>query len=484
VANYYVDNSKPDGDGSINRPWNNVAAHISDLRPGDSMFVRGGSDAGARQDYREYVGITAANGCVGGTSANPITIANYRGEFIRMLPGPGVDAIFDIDLDYWVISGTDGDYHIEIDKDGDGSFGFDIDGDHNTVEYVEMHNGQYFMVDINGDGNVIDHCKIYDMDSGNPGTDAHGVFIRGSTSSDNVISNCEIYDCFGDCVQIYRDVDNGSDNVICNNRMYVTAANNLKAENAIDSKSGHRTLIYGNTIHGFRKPTAGSSDGQPIVLQEGTRDTQIYGNVFYDFSGSAVRIDVPTVVFRHNIIYDLSRQASVKNKNVIFVAVAGAEAEAYNNTIVGKYAAQTNVIRLVSRASLRMRNNIFEDTGRIQLGRGVTLDFDHNGWFNAAQTLDGAHDVVGTTATFVDKAKNDHHLQADSPCVNAGTDVGFPYSDTAPDLGAYEYEYEDEDEDSQQRIARCAEELRALAGDLRTIASKLKTCASELETCL
>jgi hypothetical protein len=127
-----------------------------------------------------------------------------------------------------------------------------------------------------------------------------------------------------------------------------------------------------------------------------------------------------------------------------------------------------------------MRNNVFEDTGRIQLGRGVTLDSDHNGWFNAAQTLDGVHDVVGTTATFVDKANSDYHLRADSPCVNAGTDVGFPYSDTAPDLGAYEYE----SHSTTNKIAQCIEELRAIASQLETCASKIDACVSKLETCL
>jgi len=40
---------------------------------------------------------------------------------------------------------------------------------------------------------------------------------------------------------------------------------------------------------------------------------------------------------------------------------------------------------------------------------------------------------------FVDSAGGDYHLIADSPCRNAGTDVGLPFNGTAPDMGAYEY---------------------------------------------
>jgi hypothetical protein len=446
VATYYVDSTVPGpGTGTIGDPWDDINSNVGTLLAGDVMYLRGGATAALRQNYTEHVDITAANGCVSGTSANPITIANYPGEFVRLMPGAGVGAILDINLDYWVISGTDSDYHIEIDKNGAGSFGFDIDGDHNTVEYLEMHNGQYFMVDINGDDNTMDHCKIYDMDSGTPGTDAHGVFIRGSTSSDNVISNCEIYDCLGDCVQIYRDVDNGYDNVICNNEMYVTAPNLLLAENAIDSKSGNRTLIYGNTMHGFRRPTAGSSDGQPIVLQEDTRDTQIYENVFYNFSGAAVRFDVPTVIFRNNVIYDLVDQATVSNQNVLFLALAAADVQAYNNTIVGRYTTGTNLIRIVSGAELGLHNNVFEDTGEIQ-NDGGTLTCDYNGWFNPEEVCSGAHDVTGTTAGFVDKAGNDYHLDDLSPCIDVGLDVGLSKNGTARDLGAYEWEAEPAEE--------------------------------------
>ena len=53
---------------------------------------------------------------------------------------------------------------------------------------------------------------------------------------------------------------------------------------------------------------------------------------------------------------------------------------------------------------------------------------------------------ISTDPLFVDPANGDYHLQADSPCIDAGTPVGAPATDlegtprdAAPDMGAYEW---------------------------------------------
>ncbi len=40
---------------------------------------------------------------------------------------------------------------------------------------------------------------------------------------------------------------------------------------------------------------------------------------------------------------------------------------------------------------------------------------------------------------FVDADNDDYHLTGDSPCIDAGTDVGMPFVGEAPDMGAFEY---------------------------------------------
>lgn len=50
----------------------------------------------------------------------------------------------------------------------------------------------------------------------------------------------------------------------------------------------------------------------------------------------------------------------------------------------------------------------------------------------------GTHYVTGDPL-FVDPASGDFHLQASSPAINHGLDVGLPYAGSAPDIGAYEF---------------------------------------------
>jgi predicted outer membrane repeat protein len=47
---------------------------------------------------------------------------------------------------------------------------------------------------------------------------------------------------------------------------------------------------------------------------------------------------------------------------------------------------------------------------------------------------------IETDPLFVDYDNGDYHLQANSPCVDAGTDIGLPYYGDAPDMGCFEYQ--------------------------------------------
>ena len=48
-------------------------------------------------------------------------------------------------------------------------------------------------------------------------------------------------------------------------------------------------------------------------------------------------------------------------------------------------------------------------------------------------------DNIDTDPLFVDAVNGDYHLQATSPCIDAGTDIGLSFTGTAPDMGCFEY---------------------------------------------
>ncbi len=52
---------------------------------------------------------------------------------------------------------------------------------------------------------------------------------------------------------------------------------------------------------------------------------------------------------------------------------------------------------------------------------------------------EGTHNI-NTDPLFVNAAQNDFHLTENSPCVDAGTDIGYEYLGMAPDMGCYEFD--------------------------------------------
>jgi hypothetical protein len=86
--------------------------------------------------------------------------------------------------------------------------------------------------------------------------------------------------------------------------------------------------------------------------------------------------------------------------------------------------------------------------GDLSAANGLVEDsgfHHHTGWEGHGLAIDkGASQVsnISVAPMFVEPAVPDAILQPGSPCIDAGVDVGLPYSGGAPDMGAVEYEPE------------------------------------------
>lgn len=65
------------------------------------------------------------------------------------------------------------------------------------------------------------------------------------------------------------------------------------------------------------------------------------------------------------------------------------------------------------------------------------LDISNNLFFEAGDAV-GAQSLIGDPL-FINPDGGDFHLQSDSPAIDAGIDMGFPFEGTAPDLGIVEF---------------------------------------------
>jgi len=447
MTNYYVDSDVAGpGSGTIGDPWDDINTNLSNLVAGDTMYLRGGANKAAAQSYTEQLTITSANGCANGSAGNPITIANYPDEYVTFSYSTYVDG-FTISRSYWTIDGTgtdgSGDYYFEIDMgtySGKRAIRTQSGGDNFTLSYIEIHGAKYHMVEIDDcDNVVIEYCLIYDTFAG-AYTDAHGVIVSGY-SDDGIIRYCEIYDCRGDCIEVFRDYDTEAKAnwEVYGCDLYTSVSAQGSTELAIGFKGGESWQVHDNTIHGFRDcdgSTGGSgADGQGIVLGTGGVSSVFYDNEIYDISGAAIRIDRDNVVFRHNLIRDLVDEASIGEQSILYVTGGAQGADLHNNTIVGSYEGQGNYIRVLSGGEADFQNNIVYDGNTVQ--NDGTLTYDYNDCYSCTDSLAGANGITDDPL-FVDAASDDYNLTASSPCIDAGDDLGYNYNGSAPDLGAFE----------------------------------------------
>jgi len=428
VAKYYVDNSRPDGDGSFTNPWNNIAGHIGALRAGDTMYIRG--DVGSERVYTE--GKIAPS--TSGKKDEPIVLRPYRDEQVQIRTSARDRMIEFIDVDWWevrdlTLDARDKPYHTAYVRDST----------HLAFAGLALRDGLksglYFE---SGDGITVNDCVIHNFFRAK---DKDAVGIGAMSVTDLTIQDCTIYDIYGDCVHAYEREDPGDpgpDVTITGCHLYTTLGK--CSENAVDVKDGHVT-IQKCKMHGFRHcdGTCGGSggDGAAVVFHNHCRGGIVESCEVSDSAigiSSALNAAARVVDVRRNVFRDMVHDpawvsAVVKQYGIGTVRF-------YHNTVHNS--ANPSLFWIDHAGSdLDVKNSIFHTTGNIE-ERAGTLTADHNLWYNHAARKAGPHDVVDQDPWFV--SDDDCHLQDGSPAIDAGTDVGLPYKEPAPDLGAYEYE--------------------------------------------
>ena len=392
------------------KPGDNISAKLAVLQPGDTLFLRGGN-------YTEKLSLPRS-----GAAGKLIAMRAYPGEK-PMIAVSGT--MLNLNKDYWLIEG------LIFDHQKDSSDAVLVSGSNNIIRRCEFRNGSRDCFD--GDGgsrnNIIENCTIRDF-VWKPGNDAHGIVLEAGARG-WIIRNNVIYNCGGDCIQLYADdktsVANYSKNItISGNIFYTTLGSN--SENALDFKGVDGCLVEANEMYGFAN--------KAWVTQKGCRNIiGRYNRIHHSQRGMEFRGEggktQENIRLHKNILYNIQDYYAIKFDGVSNVEIA-------NNTIANVKATCFRVEGQGVQGGY-FRNNLIYQTEAPSISGPFNLQFDHNGWFKtAAKNLSGAGDRTGNDPRFTNAAIFDFTLEANSPAIDAGANVGLTFKGAAPDLGAQE----------------------------------------------
>lgn len=209
--------------------------------------------------------------------------------------------------------------------------------------------------------------------------------------------------------------------------------------NALNIQGANNALIVGNDV------SIWNHNGIDI---KNTTGVVVSGNVGHDQGGpgNAFYAEYSDVTWTRNIVRNVKNgfQVSVQTNGIL-----------YNNSL---YNVGTGFYFGPSAYSMTLKNNA-SNTAIVAVGSdgGANLIDDYNDWGLAThfQTqIDGnwatfsqylasgdhAHDIAADPM-WIDPTAGNFQLSPGSPCVNAGTYTGLPYSGSAPDMGAVESLY-------------------------------------------
>ncbi|MBN1780085.1 hypothetical protein JW948_03100 [bacterium] len=459
---YYVDQAYPGAadtnSGQETAPWKTIQKACDTAVAGDTVWIKNGL-------YNERVTVQHS-----GTEQNPIVFSGYPAH-APVLDGTGLAGwwgILSIYAKDWIEvhnleicnnttgwgvliehSGTEDASHIDLSQlDVHHTAGecIQVRGDAHHIRITDclVHNGlgPYSGIDIYrwDDGRphhvTVESCTATLFDNGYPGAG-----IGSEVADDLVVVGNTIYDS-----KIGIDIGSGDRNLISDNLIY-------DCETGIALSSNEDSEVCCNRIHdiideGFYS-YYWSANGEAHARN--TWHDNIVENIGWGFYESNIKgssgSEGPTRdhFYYNNLLTGIRRGFYFKGTT---------DLKFYNNTLIMDHG--FHAIQLVDGAvNADIRNNIFSVSGTVDViaidgtsGTGAVIDWNCYDNRSGSPAGPGANSIAADPL-FVSSGSDDFHLQAISPCINAGMDFSACFVhdlDTLPrpigsgwDMGCYEF---------------------------------------------
>ena len=400
------------------------------MKPGDTLFVRGGT-------YVESVYISNS-----GTVEKPIVISAYPGEFPvidgdTIYPKEDWGALVTLRGSYIHLTGFEVKNSNITGKVRGGEGVRFKDGVYNKISFMKIHHCGDHGIDANADYATAEDCEVYLNAMNNKqhiisSGWANGIsFARESSngiSDHGIIRRCKVYNNHGEGIDAYEANDiTIEDCIVYDNwtmNLYVADATNCLVQ---------RNIVYNSPTSTF--PLRNNYRSGITLADEISNGTSI------PHSANNVVINN----FLYNADFSAFGWTLVPNTGLDNVLIG-------NNTIInGGLATGAPADNIVHRNS-RIVNNIVDGEVRIPDNQG--LIFSNNNWTSVPPVhAAGKGDVIGEPMLSLDRGTQSEVLTGDyfkllksSPCIEAGIELPEVKEDffrnkrnNPPDIGGHEF---------------------------------------------
>lgn len=310
-----------------------------------------------------------------------------------------------------------------------------------------------------GEYNTVENCVAYNItgtaESLLSANDGCGIYFYGEMCKYNTISGCTVHHCGLEGIVILA----GSYNLITNSTVYQSGESGFRigletcTGNVIEGnrsyengqtvddrfgidliRVGNDNLVRYNLVHDqhdtLNDPNIPGNDGNP---KYGTGGIRFDGGNWegHDHMGSTGNKAYYNVVYNETTGMESYNFSNIEfhNNAVCNTTVNGLGFVSASTTISSNNVAKNNIVYTASGVAFMRYQatqnaidyNVYFSSGTTRFSwGGVPIDFD--AWKTASQQ--DSHSQVADPL-WVDRAGHDFHLQAASPAVDSGTDLGF-----------------------------------------------------------
>ena len=383
---YFISPNGSDGaSGTKQNPWFSINHAVRHTQPGDTIYMLGGT-----YQYNE-VWIQPGQG---GTNGLYKTLMAYPGETVVM------NTQITVNCEYMRIVGL----HFNL-PENIRVVGWDAPSNH--VHLLDNHfsgrQPRYGAIEFRGNYGIIEGNRI-DINGNEGESQDHGIYV--TSGEYNTVRNNYVSGTFGYGIHIYDERKDGDDP---NEYKYIR---NLVVEN--------------NFVKGSRLRSGMIVDRRDNVRIE---NVTIRNNIFVrnNHVGLLIRKVDGTVTVFNNTFYNNGLQ----QLNL---------GEGSNTPVIVFADVRNNIFYHDNQHYCQSHCDWFEKM-LVQVSPGVqSLQLSHNLYYTEIE-IDGAEDdfpILGDPL-FQNPATGNFSLNANSPAIDAGVNVGLPFVSFAPDIGALEY---------------------------------------------